>query len=107
MENSKEKQIEEMAKDLIESHSIDAWAARVHGEAYTDYNATARKLIANGWQKQSEGEWTVIRAQGFAYAKCTRCEKDYPMPPHWTIGDVVKYRRFCPNCGAKMKGGAE
>lgn len=55
--------------------------------------------------KQSGGEWKLIHSQGFSYAKCTKCEKEYPMPPHWTIGDVVRYRHFCPNCGAKMKCG--
>ena len=52
---SREKQIvEEMKKDLCECHTIDEWAAREYGEAYTDFDATAQKLIAKGWSKQRE-----------------------------------------------------
>ena len=50
-------QIEEMKKDLSECHTIDEWAAREYGEAYTDFDATAEKMLDRGWRKQIEGEW--------------------------------------------------
>jgi hypothetical protein len=99
-------QIEEMAKDLIESHSIDAWAARVHGEAYTDFHASAEKMFDRGWIKQSEGEWIWInQAKGYLEppygdtCKCSLCE--------FVIDISESNYNFCPNCGAKMKGGGE
>lgn len=53
----------------------------------------ARLLINAGYRKQSEGEWTYSESK--KTMKCTRCRlrmKTY---------DV---QRYCPNCGAKMKG---
>ena len=44
-------------------------------------------------------EWTRKRTvlhDGELY--CTRCKCDSPKDEHW---------EFCPNCGAKMKGGAK
>jgi hypothetical protein len=49
------REIEEMKKDLSECHTIDEWAAREYGEAYTDFYATAEKMLDRGWRKQSEG----------------------------------------------------
>jgi hypothetical protein len=42
-----------MKKDLCECHTIDEWAAREYGEAYTDFDATAEKMLDRGWNKQS------------------------------------------------------
>ena len=97
---SKEKQIEEMAKDLGECHTIDEWAAREYGEAYTDFHATAEKMLDRGWSKQSEGEWideddVWYRAEMLHY-RCSICGNH----------DYLK-ENFCSKCGAKMKGGAE
>lgn len=50
-------QIEEMKKDLSECHTIDEWAAREYGEAYTDFDATAEKMLDRGWRKQ---EWISV-----------------------------------------------
>jgi hypothetical protein len=46
-----------MKKDLFECHTIDEWAAREYGEAYTDFYATAEKMIDRGWCKQ---EWISV-----------------------------------------------
>ena len=92
---SKEKHIEEMAEDLCACHTEFATGV---GEIYTDYDATAQKMAAKGYRKQSEGEW-----EGNGHLKhCSVC------------GNVVNFNNvsswlynYCPNCGAKMKGGAE
>ena len=63
------------------------------------------KLIAKGWSKQSEGEW-IDKPTG-AYSRmqswCSACGK------HSGIGGIEsnRHKPYCPNCGARMKGGAE
>jgi hypothetical protein len=96
---TEEKQIEEMARFMCANYDEekrlcggglecdhDCWAYR---EATHLYNA--------GYRKQSEGEWKM---------------KVYPITSCSVCGVLrsVEYQQgwnFCPNCGAKMKGGAE
>lgn len=55
----------------------------------------------NGYSKQSEGEWISNELGGYKYAfYCSECG--------WVDGYPFNDRhKFCPNCGAKMKGGKE
>lgn len=77
---------------------------------YEDYNmgcdpytlTVAEHLYNAGYRKQSVGEWTFERPNGSYYCSC--CGKGIKIKygersPRWWA--------FCPNCGAKMKGGAE
>lgn len=86
------KQIEEMAKDICKlgkpcekcSAYPDACKAVKYAERF--YNADYRK--------QSEGEWIYQEySMGHYVGKCSLCECE---------ADMTK---FCPNCGARMKGG--
>lgn len=96
---SKEKQIEEMALDICKSRLVaedgDACRkCRQHNNCL--YQEIAYGLYNAGYRKQSEGEWIE---QAYGELKCSECgiiQEDYPH----------RYN-FCPNCGAKMKGGAE
>jgi hypothetical protein len=56
----------------------------------------AEKLYAKGWRKQSEGEWK--KPSRYSEPICTICKKS----PCQYFGMLPPY---CPNCGAKMKGG--
>ena len=61
----------------------------------------ATALYNAGYRKQSEGEWMVKNAF-FAIYKCSICgEENSYKDGHAFLSD------FCPNCGAKMKGGEE
>lgn len=86
--NNEGKQIiEEMAKvlkDYTERNHI--MASHVILECY------AEELYSKNYRKQSEGEWVKC---GTIF-KCTACNRTR-----------AKKSDFCPNCGAKMKGGAE
>ncbi len=92
----KEKQIEEMAKDL-------GIAFQLAGT--TRFGAVAEVLVNAGYRKQSEGEWLpdmewfdeqegISAKAGFYQTgwKCSLCGRnEYEKEP------------YC-NCGAKMKG---
>ena len=87
---SKEKQIDEIAKALMDAINIKHGEAAMLGLAEIVYNA--------GYRKQSEGEW--VKPSRYSEPICTICKKS----PLQYFGMLPP---FCPNCGAKMKGGAE
>ena len=91
---SKEKQIEEMVSDLENHTCMSQFQAEI----------ASRMLYQLGYRKQSEGEWVAnphisISKRGrtihYATLKCSVCGK-------W---NGRKKQKYCPNCGAKMKGG--
>ena len=90
-----EKQIEEL-HELSESIYMSGCALD-----WEERNDIAEQLYNAGYRKQSEGEWiikwksTIPQYEPSEY-QCSNCE----------LTRSVKHK-FCPNCGAKMKGGAE
>ena len=98
----REKQIEKMARVLntCVAKCEDGCTCSGKEHAETLYNA--------GYRKQSEGEWKdhyLIKVKcpdnGYPSVKCSVCEM--------VCCDLVNNHHFayhfCPNCGAKMKGG--
>ena len=93
--------IEEMANDLMICHVEFG----EDDDIRTDYDATATMLYRDkGYRKQSVGEWKVDGNDYNRRAQCSNCEKEYAVQR-----GMLQLHRFpyCPNCGAKMKGGAE
>ena len=97
------KQIEEMRRDLVE----------IFSEEYDKRNLitadnTAEKMLDKGYRKQIEGEWIakkeMYKAPSTYHYYCSNCEKD---AIYDNFMDYARRTNFCPNCGAKMKGGAE
>lgn len=91
----REKQIEEMAK-IIARRSM---AFRNPNIAFmTTARKTAVSIYNAGYLKQSEGEWMakekIIRSITALNYTCSVC------------GVKGRCTPYCPNCGAKMKGGA-
>ena len=88
-------QIEEMAK-LLEG-TCDVMPL---GECYDmDCKVCAATLLYNaGYRKQTEGEWKTV-GEELKNTTCSVCG-------HWVETPYGK-TPYCPNCGAKMKGGAE
>ena len=92
---NKEKQ---MFEDLVEIFDEEYEKRRL----ITPQN-TAEKMTAKGYVKQSEGEWQLIEQEDFIYklCKCSACGDER------FFEEDDKLCNYCPNCGAKMKGGAE
>ena len=99
---SKGKQIEEMAfiLDGCCNNLPDAWC-----ETYDCSTCKAKQIYDAGYRKQSEGEWlhgAYDEDNIYTYEHiCSCCEKSC-----WTDRYEHRYP-FCPNCGARMKEGAE
>ena len=63
------------------------------------FECMANAIIDNNYRKQSEGEWVKFRLSADDTAnrwKCSVCKSEQH-----------EETDYCPNCGAKMKGGAE
>ena len=103
MKEQNEKQaIEEMAriicrgkncKSCVHSFELRKCGAQEYAERL--YNAGYRKQIAGKWVKSD------IPQEKYVCSACGGACWYYDFK-----GDVAK-SRFCPNCGARMKGGAE
>ena len=88
---SKEKLIEEMTEIL--EHSCERECPK---PTNCDY-CQAVLLYNAGYRKQSEGEWVKFRLSADDTAnrwKCSVCKSERH-----------EETDYCPNCGAKMKGG--
>lgn len=92
--------IEEMARVIEHTEHIaeEMVGARPSPTMY------AKDLYWHGYCKQSVGEWKVDGNDYNRRAQCSNCEKEYAVQR-----GMLQLHRFpyCPNCGAKMKGGAE
>lgn len=100
IEEMRNEQIGEMAKSLDEAlaHNV-SWNSQNGVIAYSA-EGIARELFDDGYRKQKEGEWVEHWSKVFEclYPVCSCCNNRSSQDRKWN---------YCPNCGAKMKGGAE
>ena len=91
-------------KEQIEKQAIEEMARYIYEN--TDLSIVdiaeniAEALYNAGYRRQSDGEWEkrtfiIFDSEKVGY-NCSECN---------TTWDTET--KFCPNCGAKMKGGAE
>ena len=81
------KQIDEMAEMLeIIAKAREDYANDVTDRTENEY--IREGLLDAGYAKQSEGEWMLD-------GRCSKC----------LTTPLTTHRTYCPNCGAKMKGG--
>jgi hypothetical protein len=99
---SKEKQIEEMAK--IFCGMKNGCDGCMWDKVHCNERNYAEEIYNAGYRKQSEGEWLVPVTgkpwNGDTVGLCSRCGKT-------DNGFIKKAHKYCPNCGAKMKGGED
>lgn len=98
---SKEKQIDEMVRDIMNTPPLVIQiVGRSQGRHYMTAKHLARHLHAQDYRKQSVGEWiskgTMIRTPSAKNYTCSACDYDSAITTP-----------YCPSCGAKMKGGGE
>ena len=91
--SDQKKQIEEMAKTIEQSGMLDS---------YSRCEIVADELYTAGYRKQSEGVWNED-----VIAFCNVCSLCKAKVDRYAIVCNSGKLNFCPNCGAKMKGGAE
>ena len=104
--------IEEMAREIAEYFRQDcrdipfSAIRKINKDGICEANVptclsckTARLLFAAGYRKQTYGKWMVCGIFDDIF-KCSVCGKEY------TVFEAAEHN-FCPNCGAKMKGGTE
>lgn len=93
----KQQQVLEMAKDIcrVKLNCNDV----CNPISACDALKYAERAVEAGYSKQSEGEWISNELGGYKYAfYCSECG--------WVDGYPFNDRhKFCPNCGARMKGG--
>lgn len=89
------KEIEELS-DFF--HSVDRTSYLGGPIRVMNYDALALACYDAGYRKQKRGEWELGRSGCMYY--CSECK--YAAHPR-----EVDEWSHCPNCGAKMGGGAE
>ena len=90
---SREKMIEEIRRDIFAAFGgYEKWEE--------DWQSLAEAVYNAGYRKQSEGEWIVknpmVRSPLARNYYCSACKYE-----------PIEVKSYCPNCGAKMKGGGE
>jgi ferredoxin-like protein FixX len=87
-----------IAQERWDMAKIMADNFHINGEKWddSDFEWTAHCLQAAGYHKQSKGKWKLGES-GCMYF-CSNC--NYAAHPR-----EEEEWNFCPNCGAKMKGG--
>lgn len=105
---TEEKQIEEMAKCCTYYHDGECLADALHPEKcdlMCEMFGVFTNLAKEDYRKQSEGEWIKHPCS----YECTVCKEEFSVEGYAEDYDpITDYDlHYCPNCGAKMKGGAE
>lgn len=93
------KQIEEMANCLCREYGTDRCNPDCGAHGHCNIYFDCKVLYNAGYRKQSEGEWVWISDDD---VMCTTCGRVFNSNDNADAG--LSSWRFCPNCGAKMKG---
>jgi rubrerythrin len=93
---NEEKQIEEKHELSVSIYMSG------YGLLRKDSDDIAEQLYHEGYRKQSKGEWVFVNGDvGYDEYGCSVCGENV------VFFDEENTYKYCPNCGAKMKGGAE
>lgn len=95
------KQIEELTKDICEIQYKGMKCAVC--DTGCNWRMLAEALYNIGYCKQRVGEWTRVEVSGKNYGQVYYQHKDCEVSETQLFPSPYN---LCPNCGAKMKGGA-
>ena len=106
---SKEMQIAKIARDFnkdmcSDREHVESCAECVGASEQCALYIIATKIYNAGYRKQSEGEW-IVEEHPLLHDKkisCSCCGYSERKGPAWNTSWGMS--KFCPNCGAKMKG---
>ena len=103
----REKLIDEIAQCLCGNYK-DACIDCVSFGVCT-FTCYAELIYDKGYRKQSEGEWKqTTEPLGAHYVDCVECSacgESWVLDEYFDYDVAKDFWNFCPNCGAKMKGG--
>ena len=94
------KQIEEMAKDICHAPDCELKKANKPCYKYCKAYIYAFRAINAGYRKQIVGEWEQQPRPYEDEIVCSVCGANFNI-----IDNCTEKFDFCPNCGARMKGG--
>ena len=89
---SKEKQMIEELADFLWRNTL------IHTEDLC--HDVAETIITADYRKQSEGEWVKV----MNHKECSKCGYKAPYRKIKAGYHLLDLNRYCPHCGAKMKG---
>lgn len=91
-------QIEAEMLETIEK-SREEWSHDVTDHTENEY--IREGLLNAGYRKQREGEWVKV----MNHKECSKCGYNAPYKKIKAGYHLQDLSNYCPNCGAKMKGG--
>ena len=95
-------QIEEMRKEVARIHRFF-----LEDDDYESLDEYIAAMLYNaGYRKQSEGEWETETTNWVYDVKRTYCSNCRKSAIFDSFMGKYHLTNYCPNCGAKMKGGA-
>lgn len=104
----------EPSDDCVRRDDVDAYIAKLmSGYLYDEERTRLEAFSAYLWELPSvtperpKGKWNFI---GYQMFECSSCKSAYTQNQFeelkiYTTDDLLP--KFCPNCGADMRGGAE
>lgn len=95
-----------MSKEQIDTKNCKEC---LHFEAcckWTDFPKQIGFPTCRNYRKQVEGEWITTEENPLhKITECTACKKEFYFAKKGQLN--IDRMPFCPNCGSRMKGGAE
>lgn len=92
-------QIEEIWDIITTDCDNNCGGCKFENDTWCFTHYVAEHLYNAGYRKQKEGKW-IVSGMFDDFLKCSSCGYQQP----WQTAIEYKY---CADCGAKMKGGAE
>ena len=88
---------------LIDADELKKCAipCEIHNGALTDLCVPLYQIDNASTVERLQGEWVIDAVAGISFfRKCSNCNE----AAEWLDGGSQFLSKFCPNCGAKMRG---